>query len=130
MSMHFHRLANQSTSAVRAGSGSAILLPFSNRGRRRAEIRPTPFNSEWSGAKAAIRPVPAVTEEISTERLRPSGVIIDFAKACGISHAPLFRNESSNESQGSLTIMDSVAIIFIIMTMAFYPALAWLLIDS
>ena len=125
--MSFHRLANQSNSVVRAGSGSAILLPFSNRGRQRAEIRPTPFNSEWSGAKAAIRPVPAVTEEISTERLRPSGVIIDFAKACGIGHAPLFRNESSNES---LTIMDSVAIILIFMAAAFYPALAWLLIDS
>ena len=50
MSMHFHRLANQSNSVVRAGSGSAILLPFSNRARQRAEIRPTPFNSEWSAA--------------------------------------------------------------------------------
>jgi hypothetical protein len=128
--MHFHRLANQSNSVVRAGSRSAMLLPFSNRGRQRAEIRPAPFNSKWSAAKAAIRPVPAVTEEISANRLRPSGVIIDFAKACGISHASLFRNESSNESQGSLTIMDSMAIIFIIMATAFYPALAWLLIDS
>jgi hypothetical protein len=93
-------------------------------------MRPTPFNSEWYAAKAAIRPVTAVTEELSTGRLRPSGVIIDFAKACGSSHAPLFREESSNESQGSLTIMDSVAIIFIFMATAFYPALAWLLIDS
>jgi hypothetical protein len=130
MSMHFHRLANQSNSVVRAGSRSATLLPISNRGRQRAEIRPAPFNSEWSAVKAPIRPVPAGTEEISANRLRPSGVIIDFAKACGISHAPLFRNESSNESQGSLTIMDSVATIFIIMATAFYPALAWLLIDS
>jgi hypothetical protein len=99
MSIHFHRLTNQkSTSPARAGSGSAILLPFGNRGHQFAKIRPTPFK-QWSSAKAAAWPVPAATGGSATDRSRPSALIIDFAQARRSARPPRIREEASNERQ-------------------------------
>jgi hypothetical protein len=118
------------TSTVRAGSGSAILLPFSNRGHPFAEVRPTPFKREWSSVKAAVWPVPAAIGESTTDQSRPSAVIINFAQARKSRHAPRIREEASNERQRRLALTDVVAIVYALMATAFYPALAWFLIHS
>jgi hypothetical protein len=131
MSIYSHTSTNQkSTSTVRAGSGSTILVPFSNRGHRLAKIQATPFTSEWPSAKAAMRPVPATAAGSATDRSRPSSVVIDFVHAPRSGHAARIREESSNENQTSLTLADLAVIIYALMATAFYPALAWFLIHS
>jgi hypothetical protein len=115
------------TCTVRAGSGSAILLPFSNRGHPFAKVGPTPFMREWSSVKAAVWPVPAATGESATDRSRASAVIIDFAQARKSRHAPRIREEASNERQRRIALTDVVAIVYALMATAFYPALAWFL---
>jgi hypothetical protein len=131
MSIHFHRLTHQkSTSVVRAGSSSAILVPFSSRSRQRAEIGPNPFTCERSSAEAAIRPVPVATGEAASGRPRPSAVIIDFAQARRSRHTARIREEPSSENPRSLTLANLVAIIYALVATAFYPAMAWFLIHS
>jgi hypothetical protein len=130
MSSHFDRLTNQkSTSAVRAGSSSAILLPFDTPSRQRAEIGPHPFTRERSVAKAATRPVPVATGE-SVSVQSPSAVIIDFAQARRSRHAARIYEEPSSGNAGSLTVGSLVAMIYALAATAFYPAMAWLLIHS
>jgi hypothetical protein len=118
------------TSTVRAGSGSAILPPFSNCGHPFAKVRPTPFKREWSSMKAAVWPMPAATGESLTDQSRPSAVIIDFAQARKSRHAPPIREEASNEGQWRLALTDVVAVVYVLIATAFYPALAWFLIHS
>jgi hypothetical protein len=131
MSIHFHRLTRQkSTSVVRAGSSSAILLPFNSRSRQRAEIGPNPFTGERSSAKPAIRPVPVATGESASDRPRPSAVIIGFAQARTNRHAARIREEPSSEDPRILTLANLVAIIYALLATAFYPAMAWFLIHS
>jgi hypothetical protein len=131
MSSHFHTLASQkSTSTARAASGSTVLVPFSYRGRRPAKVGPAPLTSEWSSAKAAIRPVPAATGKFAADRFAPSGIIIDFAQVRRSGHAARIREERSNENQNSLTLADLAAIVYVTMATALYPALVWFLIRS
>ena len=118
------------TSTVPAGSGSAILQPFSNRGPPFAKVGPTPFKREWCSVKAAVWPVPAATGESATDRSRPSAVIIDIAQARKSRHARRIREEASNERQRRLALTDVVAIVYVLVATAFYPALAWFLIHS
>jgi len=131
MSSHFHRLTNQkSTSAVRAGSSSAILLPFNSRSRQCAQIGPHPFTRERSSVEAATRPVPVATGESVSDRPRPSAVIIDFAQARRSRHAARIGGEPSSENPRSLTLANLVAVIYALVATAFYPAMAWFLTHS
>jgi hypothetical protein len=99
------------------------------------------ITSEWSSAKAAMRPVPATAGGSASDRRRPSGVVIEFVHSRRSdhrtghagphpAHAARIREDSSNENQTSLTLVDLAAIIYALMASAFYPALVWFLIRS
>jgi hypothetical protein len=131
MSSHSRTLTSQkSTSIVRAASGSAVLVPFSNRGHRLAKIGPASLTSEWSTARAAMRPVPAATGESAADQSTTSGVIIDFAQARRSGGAARIREELSNENPNGLALADLAVIVYVAMATAFYPALAWFLTRS
>jgi hypothetical protein len=89
-----------------------------------------PLTSEWSTARAAIRPPQAATGEAATGRSTASGVIINFAHARKSGRAARIREESSDENRNRVTLADLAVIIYVTMATAFYPALAWLLIRS
>jgi hypothetical protein len=117
----------QPTSGVRAASGSALVVPFGNRGHRLAKIGPAPLTSEWSTARAAIRPVPGATEESAADLSTTTGVVIDFAQARRSGGAAPIREGSSNEGRNSPALADLAVIVYVAMATAFYPALAWFL---
>ncbi len=126
MSIHSHMLTSQkSTSTLRAGSASAVLVAFSNRDHRPARIGPVPLASAWGSAKTAERRLAA-----ATDWLAPSGVIIDFARARRNGRAARIREQSPSENRDSVTLADVAVIVYVIAATAFYPALAWLLIGS
>jgi hypothetical protein len=131
MRIQLCRLTSQSSTAtVPADSGSVVLVPFTKCGHRLAKTAHAPLTSEWSAAKAAIRPPQVATGETATGWSTASGVIIDFARARKSGRAPRIREESSSENRKGITLADLAVIIYVTMAMAFYPALAWLLIPS
>jgi len=111
------------------GIPSATVLPFSNSGHR-SRIGSIPFKSEWSSAKPAIRLAPAAARDIFTDSPRPGPVIVDFADARKSGRAKRIRQQSSNNSQAGITLVDLAALVYVVMAAAFYPALAWFLVPS
>lgn len=129
MSIHRQTPTSQKpTSTVEAGSGSRVLVPFGNRGHQLAKIGPAALRSEWSSAKAAMRPLPAATGESATGRPTPSAIVIDFARARRSGRAVPIPEASSHESRNRLTLADVALIVYVTIATGFYPALAWLLI--
>ena len=99
----------------------ANVVPFDKRGRLRARIEPVTSTRSW---KTGMSP-PSATTEGST-RDRPKGAIIDFAHAYRGGHAAKGHKYRSDENETGLTATDYAAIAYVVMTVAFYPALAWL----
>jgi hypothetical protein len=109
--------------AAQAAPSSANVVAFNNRGRRRVKLEPT--TSTWSSRKE--RPPPSAATEGSTSGpCGPKGVIIDFPHADRGCHAAKGHKYSSNENETGLTAADYAAIAYIVMSVAFYPALAFL----
>jgi hypothetical protein len=78
---------------------------------------------QWGAAPAAAR-------DIVTDRSRPGTIIIDFADALRSGRAKRIREQSSKDNQTGFTLMDLAALVYALMAVAFYPALAWFLIPS
>jgi hypothetical protein len=113
---------------VPAGSGSAVLVPFSKRGHRPAKAPSAPLTSEWPSTRAVVRPV--LAGEFAADKSTASGVTIDFAQARKNGSAARIREGSSNENGNRLTLADLAVIAYVTMATAFYPALAWLLLHT
>jgi hypothetical protein len=97
--------------AAQAAPSLANVVPFNRRGR--------PF--------AKFEPIPSTRSSRSTSGWNgPKGVIIDFAHADPGTHAAKGHSCRSNENEAGLTAADYAAIAYIVMSVAFYPALAWL----
>jgi hypothetical protein len=71
-------------------------------------------------------PSSAATKENTSGSYRPKCVIIGFAHADRGDHAADGHKYRSNEIETGLTVTDYAAIAYIVMSVAFYPALAYL----
>jgi hypothetical protein len=76
-----------------------------------------------------MRPAPAAARDIVTDRPRPGNVIIQFADARR-SREKRISEQSSKDSQTTITLVDLAALVCSLMATAFYPALAWLFFPS
>jgi hypothetical protein len=72
-------------------------------------------------------PSSAATEGSTSGWYGPKGVIIDFAHVDRGGYAAKGHKYRSNEDETGCTVTDYAAIAYVVMTVAFYPALAWLL---
>jgi hypothetical protein len=111
------------TRAAQAAPSLANVVRFNNRGRLLAKLEP--ITSTCSSKR--VMPLPSAATEGSTcGCYGPKGVIIDFAHAVRRGHAAKGHKYRSNENETGLTTTDYAAIFYVLMAVAFYPALAWL----
>jgi hypothetical protein len=101
----------------------ANVVPFNKRGRLLAKAEPI---TSTRSSKTVMPPPSAATEGTTSGWYGPKGVIIDFPHAHRGGHAAKGHNYRSDENETGLTLTDYAAIAYIVMTVAFYPALAWL----
>ena len=109
--------------AAQGAPSSANVVPFNNRGRPFAKFGPI---TSTRSSKTAMPPPSTATEGSISGWYGPKGVIIDFAHADRGGHATKVHKYWSNENETCLTVTDYAAIAYVVMTVAFYPALAWL----
>jgi hypothetical protein len=109
--------------AAQAAPSLANIVPFNKRGRLLAKFEP--INSTRS-SKTVMPPPSTATEGSTSIWCGPKGVIIDFAHADRAGHAANGHEYRSNENETGLTLADYAAIAYVVLTVAFYPALAWL----
>jgi hypothetical protein len=74
-------------------------------------------------------PSSAAAEGCTSDSCGPKGVIIDFAHADRGGHTTKGHKYRSNESKTALTLVDYAAIAYVVMSAAFYPALAFLFLS-
>jgi hypothetical protein len=110
--------------AAQAAPGLANVVPFNKSGRLLAKFEPI---TSARSSKTGMPPPPAATEGTTSGWYGSKGVIIDFAHADRSGHAAKEHKYRSNENETALTVADYAAIAYVVMTVAFYPALAWLL---
>jgi hypothetical protein len=109
--------------AAQTAPSLANVVPFNKRGGRLlAKCEPI---TSTRPSKTVMPPASAATEG-STSRYGPKGVIIDFAHANPGGHAAKGHKYRSNENETGLTVTDYAAIAYVVITIAFYPVLAWL----
>jgi hypothetical protein len=109
--------------AAQAALRSANVIPFNKRGRLLAKLEPIAASRS---SKTMMPPPSAATAGRTSGRCRPKGVVIDFAHADPGGHAAKGHEYRSNENETGLTATDCAAIAYVVMAVAFYPALAWL----
>jgi len=109
--------------AAQAAPRCANVVPFNKRGRLRAKSEPI---TSSRSPKAVMPPLSAATEGRASGSYGPKGVIIDFAHADRSGHAAQGHKHWSNESETGLTAADYAAIVYVVLSAAFYPALAFL----
>jgi hypothetical protein len=93
--------------------------------RLRAKFEPI---TSAHSSKAAM-PSSAATEGGTRGSCRPKCVIIEFAHADRSCHAAKGHKYRSNENETGLTVADYAAIVYVVMSTAFYPALAYLFLS-
>jgi hypothetical protein len=108
---------------AQAAPSLANVVPFNKRGRLLAKVEPL---TSASASKTVMPPPSAATEGSTIGWYGPKGVIIDLAQAYRGGHAARGRRYRSDENETRLTVTDCAAIAYLVMTVAFYPALAWL----
>jgi hypothetical protein len=116
----------KSIPTAQAAPGSANVVPFKKRGRLLAKFDSlTPTRS----SKTVMPPPSAATEGSTSGWHGPKGVVIYFARTDRGGHAAKGHKYRLDENETDLTATDYAAIAYIVMTVAFYPALAWLLLS-
>jgi hypothetical protein len=108
---------------TQAAPGSANVVPFNKRGRLLAKFEPI---TSARSSKTVMPPPSAATEGGRSSWCGPKGAVIDFARAYRGRQAAKGPEYRSNENETGLTLTDYAAIAYVVMTVAFYPALAWL----
>jgi hypothetical protein len=101
----------------------ATVVPFNKRDRLPANVEPV---TSTRSSKTVMPPTSAATEGSRSGWCGPKGVVIDFAHAYRGRHAAKWPKYRSSENETGLTLTDYAAIAYVVMTVAFYPALAWL----
>ena len=112
--------------AARAAPSSANVVSFNKRSRPRAKFEPI---APTRPSKVRIPPSSAAAAGRTSDSCGPKGVIIDFAHADRGGHATKGHNSRPNESETGLTLVDYAAIAYVVMSAAFYPALAFLFLS-
>jgi hypothetical protein len=109
--------------AAQAAPNSANVVPFKSRGRLRAKFEPITFTRS---SKKVMPPPSAATEGSTSGSYGTRGIIIDFAHANPGGHTAMEHKFHTNENETGLTVADYAAIAYVVMSVAFYPALAFL----
>ena len=117
--------------AAQAAPSSANVVSFNKRGRPRAKFEPI---TSTRSPKVVMPPSSAASEgcasdSCGSDSCGPKGVIIDFAHADRGGHTTKGHKYRSNESKTALTLVDYAAITYVVMSAAFYPALAFLFLS-
>lgn len=101
----------------------ATVISINKCGRLPAKVEPITFTRS---SKTVMLPPSAATEGGRSGSCGPKGVVIDFAHAYRGRHAAKGPKYRSNENETGPTLTDYAAIAYVVMTVTFYPALAWL----
>jgi len=110
--------------AVQAAPSSANVVSFNRHGRPRAKFEPI----TRTRSSKSVRPTSSAAAKGGTSgSYEPNGVIIDLAHANRGGHAAKGHRFRTNENETDLTVADYATIAYVVMSVAFYPALAFLL---
>jgi hypothetical protein len=115
--------AGRPISAAQAVRSAPNVVPFNRRGRPRAKFEPI---TSACSSKVAMPPSLTVDEEGISGWYGPKSVIVDFAHSHRGGHTTSGDEYWSNESETGLSLADCAAIAYVVMSTAFYPALALL----
>jgi hypothetical protein len=110
--------------AAQAAPSLVKVVPFNRRGRLLARFEPA---TSTRSPKTVILPPSVATEGSTSGWYGPKGIIIYFAHTDRGRQAAKGHKCQSNADETGLTITDYVAIAYVVMSVAFFPALAWLL---
>jgi hypothetical protein len=106
----------------------ANVVPFNRRFNRRvrlpAKFEPVTSTNEERSPKTVTPLLSGATEGSAWPG--PDGVIIDFPHGNRHGHAPQEHDYLSGEDRVGLTAMDGAVIAYVVLSTAFYPAVAWL----
>jgi hypothetical protein len=108
--------------AAQSAPSLANVVPFTKRSRLLPKVQPIPSTR----SSKAVMPPSAPTEGSTSGWRRPRGAIIDFAHAYRGGHAAKGHEYLSDENETSLTATDCAVMAYVVVTVAFYPVLAWL----
>jgi hypothetical protein len=106
---------------AQAVPSSANVVPFNKYGRRLAKFEPI---ASARSSKTLMPPPSGATEGGRSGWCGQKGAVIDFAHAHRGRHAAKGPEYRSNQNETGLTLTDCAAIAYVVMTVAFYPALA------
>jgi hypothetical protein len=109
--------------AAQAAPSSANVVSFNRHGRPRAKFEPI---TSSRSSKVVMPPSSAAVEGGTSGSYGPKGVIIDFAHASRGGHAAKGHKFRAKKTETDLTVADYAAIAYVVMSVAFYPALAFL----
>jgi len=126
MSMH---PLSETRFAARSDSKSGNLIWLGKRGQRNAKERPAGFKGEGCSRKAVIPKFLTAGEVRGDVPLGPPCVIINFALAGRSGRATQARDKLLNEIGSNLTLTDCVVVAYLMASVAFYPAVVWLLLS-
>ena len=104
----------------------ANVVPFNKRGRLLAKLEPI---ASTRSSKTVMPPPSAATKGSTSGWYGPKGVIIDLAHAYRGGHAAKGPQYRSNENETGFMESDNAAIAYVVIAVAFYPALAWLFLS-
>jgi hypothetical protein len=106
-----------------AAPSTANVVQFKKRGRPRAKFESV---TSTRSSKAVMPPSSTTAEGGTSGSYESKRVIIDFAHTGRDGHTTKGRKGRSNESETGLTLADYAAMTYVVMSAAFYPALAFL----
>jgi hypothetical protein len=110
--------------AAQAASGLANVVPLNKRGRLLAKHGPI---ISTRSSKTVMPTAPIATQGGASGWCGPKDVIIAFAHVDRGGPAAEGDECRSNASETGLTVSDYVAMAYVFISAAFFPALAWLL---
>jgi hypothetical protein len=110
-------------SLAQAAVSSANVVPFNKRGRLLAKLEPI---TSARSSRPVMPPPSTATGGARSGWCRPKGGVIDFAHAYQDRHAAKGPKYRSKENEAGLALTDYAATAYVVLAVAFYPALAWL----
>ena len=119
-------MAEKPVAAAQAAPCMVNVVPFNKRGRLLAKLDSI---TSTRSSKTVMPPPSEATEGSTSGSCGPKGVIIDFAHADRSGQAAKRHKYPSNENETGLTVTDYAAIAYVVMSVAFFPALAWLFLS-
>jgi hypothetical protein len=115
--------AQMATPVAQVAPSLANVLPFNRRVRLRAKLPVTRTSGERS-RKTVTPPLLGGTEGNGWSG--PKAVIIDFPRGSQDGHAVREHDHLASENGADFTAMDGAVMVYVALSTAFYPAMAWL----